>query len=255
MNLVTTFLLIGGLLLGHSRQAQALTLCYEDAKNTLGNTSDRQAQNYHLLTQAAAKAGLRVKLLPLPWKRCLSQVAKGVVDGALDASYTPERARFAAYPTTPDGLPDAKRSIRSIGYSLYRNKGSPVSWDGQRVLHLTGPVGLQLGYSIGEDLQRLGVPVAEFAGDAEVLLKRLAAGQIQLVAVLTDEGDALLDDPALGGVVESLQPAFSLKPYFLIVHNRYYANHRTTVETLWTHIAQVRDSQAFKQWVRDQRKK
>ena len=255
MNLATTFSLLMAGLLGCTPFAHALTLCYEDARNTLGNTSDRQAQNYHLVMQAAAKSGEQVKLLPLPWKRCLSQVAKGLVDGALDASYTEERAAFAAYPTTADGKPDPKRRIWAGGYSLYKLKTSAAGWDGQNFTHLTGPVGLQLGYSIGDDLKRLGVPVAEFSGDAEVMLKRLTAGQVPLVALLTDEGDALLEDPALSGVVEGIQPAFSQKPYFVIFHKRYYADHQKNVEGFWSHLATVRESQAFKQFVRAQLKK
>lgn len=255
MNLVNTSLLLVAGWLAHPLQAHALTLCYEDARNTLGNTSDRQAQNYHLVMQAAAKSGEQVKLLPLPWKRCLSQVAKGLVDGALDASYTEERAAFAAYPTTADGKPDPKRRIWAGGYSLYKLKTSAVHWDGQHFTHLTGPVGLQLGYSIGDDLKRLGVPVAEFSGDAEVLLKRLTEGHVPLVALLTDAGDALLEDPALSGVVEGIQPAFSQKPYFVIFHKRYYVDHHKAVEGFWANIATVRESQAFKQFVRAQLKK
>ena len=254
MNLVKTSLLLVAGMLGHPLQAQGLTLCYEDARNTLGNTSDRQAQNYHLVMQAAAKSGERVKLMPLPWKRCLSQVAKGLVDGALDASYTEERAAFAAYPTTADGKPDPKRRLWAGGYSLYKLKTSAAGWDGQNFTHLTGPIGLQLGYSIGDDLKRLGVPIREFSGDAGVLLKWLTAGHVPLVALLTDEGDALLEDPVLAATIEGIQPAFSQKPYFVIFHKRYYADRQKAVESFWTHIATVRESQAFKQFVRAQLK-
>ena len=235
--------------------ARALTLCYEDVRNTLGNTSDRQAQNYHLVTLAAAKSGEPVKLLPLPWKRCLSEVAKGQVDGVIDISHTEERAAFAAYPSTADGKPDPARRIRSVGYTLYKLKTSAVRWDGRNVSQLNGPVGIQLGYSIGDDLQRLGVATAEFAGDAQVLLRRLVNGEVPLVALLTDEGNALLEDPALASVVEGLLPAFSEKPYFVAVHKRYYAAHQKAMEDFWAQLALARESTAFKQFVRAQPKK
>jgi hypothetical protein len=46
-------------------------------------------------------------------------------------------------------------------------------------------------------------------GDAREQMRKMVRGQISLVALLTDEGDALALDPEFSGAVEGIKPAFS----------------------------------------------
>lgn len=232
--------------------AQVTRICYEDAQNIPWNTADGQGLNNRLVRLAAAQSGMRVDLMALPWKRCLIEVADGRVDGAVGASFNDERASFAAYPMDALGMPDAARRIRFDGYSFYRLKGSPADWDGKRFVHLSDPISAQLGYAIVRDLKTMGVAVEESSGDAAQHMRKLTHGHVPLVALLSYEGDALLQTPEFADRVERIPTAFSRKPYFVIFNKPYYGNNQKAVDDFWAAIAVVRESAAFRKLVRDQ---
>lgn len=43
-------------------------------------------------------AGINIRVQRQPWKRCLLSVEKGLVDGTIGASFTPERKNLFRYP-------------------------------------------------------------------------------------------------------------------------------------------------------------
>lgn len=231
--------------------AQVTQICYEDAENIPWNTADGQGLNNKLVLWAAAQSGMRVEMTALPWKRCLVDVAGGRMDGAVGASFTDERASFAVYPTTALGKPDPARRIRMDGYSLYRLKGNPADWDGRHFVHLSDPISAQLGYAIVGDLKAMGVAVEESSGDAAQHMRKLTQGHVPLVALLSYEGDALLQDPEFADRVERIQTAFSRKPYFVIFSKPYYDKNKKAVDDLWAAVAVVRESPAFKKLVKE----
>jgi len=255
MKTIRALCLSAALVLSHSAYAQATKICYEDADNIPWNVAGGKGLNNELVRLASEHSGVPIELLPLPWKRCLLYVADGRVAGALGASYTDERASYAVYPTRADGKLDVTRRIRFDGYTLYRRKGTEVSWDGKSFTNLVGPVGVQLGYAISGDLRKLGVTTQESGGGAQSQLRMLIKGQVAVVALLTNEGDALLLDPEFSSEVERIQPAFSQKPYFVIFNKQYYVDHKKLVDDLWAAIASVRESAAFKQLVSEKVRK
>lgn len=195
-----------------------------------------------LFAALEAQAGVTLTLVPLPWRRCLSDVSNGTMAGAVGASFSEDRARYAVYPTTPKGQLDLSRRLEASSYSLYRIKGAKVDWDGKQFSHLTTPVIVQGGYSVAADLTRLNVQVDQSASSPEIVFKMVDAGRAELGAMITEDGDKLLALPAYALKLEKIKAPVVAKPYFLIFGKRFYSDNTAFVERVWAGIATVRES-------------
>lgn len=221
-----------------------ITLCHEEQEVFPWQMKNEKGLHMILLESVAARLGIKIQFVVVPWKRCLLSIATGMVDGGFGASYNDGRAQFAEYPMEAGKL-DPKHRIRNDSYSLYRLKGSNVSWDGKKFSNLAGPVGAQMGYSIVGDLKKLGVDSEDGAISAEINMRKLIAGRIQAIALLTFEGDNLLKSPEFANKVERLNPPLVEKPYFVIFGKDYYQANSRIVENFWDAITAVRTSPEY----------
>lgn len=234
--------------LGHAQEP--VRLCHDDADNFPWLEKNGQGLNNKLIDLASIKSGVKVVQIPLPWKRCLNNIASGEVDGGFAASYSDERETFAAYPKTPDGKPDPSRRLKTDGYSLYRAKGTAAHWDGKQFVNLTGRIGSQLGYASAAELRKHGAVVYESNDSPEIAMKHLIAGDLQLLALMTFEGDEQLNDPEVARKVEKIPSPFTGKPYFVIFNKDYHRANRKLAEAFWTGLAAARESPQFKALLR-----
>lgn len=246
-----------GLLAGSAAHAQSgpIKLCYEDSDNAPWLLKGGQGLNNVLIDMAAKQANVKIEQVALPWKRCLDSLSSGAVAGAIGASFTAERAAYAAYPTGADGKPDAARRIKTDGYSLYRLKGGTGNWDGKQFSQLTSPIGVQLGYSVVGDLKKMGIAVDEGRAEADTVMKKILAGRIQLGALQTTEGDELLKRAEFGSKIEKLPLAFTEKPYFVIFNKEFFDKNKAAAEALWNGVAQARESKEFSALLKEKTKK
>lgn len=226
-------------------QAQPVKLCYEDADLFPWLIKGGKGSHVILLEAAANRSGIPVEMVAHSWKRCLTELRQGTVDGAFQASYSDERGTWAVYPTRHNQL-DVSRRLNMGSYFLYRRTGDPVGWDGSQFFHLTGAIGAQFGYSIVDDLKKRGLPVVDRSKSAEANVRNLLAGQLQAVAMLSQEGDYVVRQPEFAGKVEKVHPALAEKPYFLIFSKDFFNQHPKKAEALWDAIAVVRDSADFR---------
>jgi polar amino acid transport system substrate-binding protein len=172
------------------------------ATGTGESVPGRPGAGVELVQEIANKIGCPARLSRLPNIRALTETQAGKHDGAFMYSYNPEReAGGLAYPMQ-DGKPDHARRVAIQRYYLYRLKGSAVDWDGQRILNLTGPVGVNTGWSIGRDLRAKGIAVEEVP-NARQNLDKLHAGRIAAYATEGEPGRAAMR-PGLDDNVEVL---------------------------------------------------
>lgn len=230
---------------------EPVRLCYDDADNFPWLYKSGQGLNNKLVEMAAQYSGLQVVQIALPWKRCLNSIATGEVAGGFAASHTDDREAYAAYPRTADGKLDPSRRIKTDGYSLYRLKGSTAHWDGKQFVNLSGRIGSQLGYASTTELRKHGAPVYESNDSPETAMKRLMAGDLELLALMTQEGDEQLNNPEIARKVEKIASPFVEKPYFVIFNKEFQRTNGKTVEIFWAGLANARESAQFKGWLRE----
>lgn len=228
-----------------SIHAQNIKLCHDDADSRPWLIKDAKGLNIVLIEAAAAKAKAKLEIVALPWKRCLSAVEDKSIDGAIAASYKDERAKFAVYPTIGDKL-DENRRLHTEEYSLYRFKGSNVSWDGSKFSNLTGSIGAQRGYSIIDNLKKWEAKVDEGGAHPKDNMKKLLGGQVQAVALTSVEGDQVSKTPEFSGKVEKVTPPLISKPYYVIFGKEFYSKNQIIIESMWSNIATIRESKDYK---------
>ena len=226
-------------------QAQSIKLCHDDADSAPWLVKGTKGLNIVLMEAAAAKAGAKLEIVALPWKRCLGGVEDKSMDGAIAASFKDDRAKYAVYPTVGDKLDENKR-LHTEEYSLYRAKGSNLSWDGTNFSNLTGSVGAQRGYSIIDNLKKSGAKVDEGGALAKDNMKKLVGGQVQAVALTTQEGDLLLASTEFSGKAEKVTPPLIQKTYYTIFGKEFYSKNTKIVDSLWSQMATVRESKDYK---------
>lgn len=229
-----------------SAGAAELRVAYEDKSqfpNYVGDgpdVPDRPGVSVELVRLAAESLGHQVRLQRWPWSRCLLLLKEGKVDGIFNSSFKTERLENGVYPMK-DGKPDAARRITTISYSLYRRIGTPVTWNGKGFDGLTGTIGAPLGFSIVDDLTKLGVKV-EPAPDTTLNLKKLQAGRLIGVAAQDITADQLL---AGGGFtdLEKVAPPIVQKDYFLMLSHQLVAADPVAAEQIWTRLGELRASE------------
>lgn len=198
---------------------------------------------------------LDIRLLPLPWARCLREAAQGEHDGVLAASHSPERAAGLSFPLRPDGQPDEARRMFSLGYWLLRPSGSAVAWDGRRFSGLADagpPLGAQRGYSIADFARQHGAVVDDGSVTAQALMKKLELGRLAGVLVSQAHANELAGDAQWAGKLEPAGPLLLRKAYFLACSHRFAETRPRDAERLWALLAQERESAAFKRLYKSQ---
>lgn len=232
---------------------KTLQLCYERLDIHPWRTVDGRGLNFELIRMAAAKAGVTVQFVTLPWKRCLSEMQEGVMHGVFAASFAPDRLAMGAYPG--GNPPDPALQLYSDGYVLVRRKNDAVQWDGKNVTGLTGPVGAQVGYSVANDLRRLGVAVDEGSQTARELLQKLQLGRLGAAALGNSDALNLLGDRArageFGANLEVLPQPLMQKAYYLMLSNQLVQQAPDLADRLWRQIGAVRRSPDYQKLQQD----
>lgn len=232
--------------------AQTLTLCYEDADVRPWRMRDRHGLNLTLIDRAAKASGVTIKYEITAWQRCMADLKANRVDGAFAASFKEDRLGYGAYPG--GNTPDVSKRLHVERYVVLRKRGSPVDWDGQRFHRLVGPVGTQLGYSINDVLQKIGVTTDDGAQSAEALVQKLIAGYIGAAAMQEGEAHAVLrSQPGRAERLEILPRQIEEKPYFLMLSHAFVKTSPELAERFWKAIETTRSSREYQKEEREAR--
>ena len=231
---------------GSAGAAEVMRIAYEDRAQPPYYIGDgapvdpvAPGASVDLVKMAAAQAGIEVQFLRMPWTRCLTSLQKGEVDAIFNSSYKEDRLVYGLYPLK-GGKPDGARRTTTMSYILYRLKGSPVGWNGSSLTGLNGAVGAPAGFSIVDDLTKMGVKV-EGGPETGANFRKMIAGRLAAVAAQDVSGDALLASGQFPQVERVEQP-LATKDYFMQVSHQYYAAHHDLAERLWSAIGTLRDS-------------
>jgi polar amino acid transport system substrate-binding protein len=223
-----------------------IRLCQDSEDVYPWTLKGRPGLNNILLNIVEAKTGVTFSVTAEPWKRCQEEMKIGAIDGMFAISFLSERQAFGVYPMRGTD-PDTNKNLMIDGYSLYRRRGDDsVKWDGREIT-INGIVGVQRGYSVNEQLQKLNVKIDSGTYLVEDNLRKLIAGRVAALALRTTEGDSVLAmNREFSGKVEKLPIPLVEKPYYLIFSKQYAAMHATQIQDLWNMIERVRNSPEYK---------
>jgi polar amino acid transport system substrate-binding protein len=192
-----------------------------------------------LVNDAAQAVGCKLNWIRLPNRRVQTDMERGQADAMLMYSYNPERAKYAVYPMK-DGKPDGSFRLAALSYYVYVKSSSPTGWDGKQFSSLTGPVGVNAGYSVAVDLTKMGLMVDE-ARSTEQNFTKLRMGRISVYVMQDGPADLVIEDGQLSDV-QKLPLPFSTKDYFLPFSQRYFDTSSTEGLRLWEQIGKTKKS-------------
>lgn len=230
---------------------ETVSLCFERQHVPPWRDLNGGGLNFELLHLVAARLDIEFDFQSMPWKRCLEQLKANQVGGAFAVSFLPSRLEIGAYPSIAGGTQaDPAKRMHVDRYVLVRRKGSPVAWDGARIRHLEGAVGVQLGYSVAELLRAQGVPVDEGSQRASELMQKLVAGRLGAAAIGGGDASMLLATP-MAERVEILPLPLIEKPYYLVLSRALVASKPQLAGRIWKAVEEARNSAAYKKLLRE----
>ena len=228
---------------------EVVSLCFEAQDVLPWRTEKGDGLNFELLKMVEQRLDIQFNYSSIPWKRCLAQLKANAVDGAFAVSYKPDRRELGEYPGGEQI--DASKRMHVDRYVVLRKKGSKVEWDGKSFRNLDGPVGFQLGYSVGDVLRAQNLEVDEGSQRAVELARKLIAGRVAAAAVGGSDAGGLMRGP-LKSELEQLPIPIIEKPYFLMLSHAMVASRPELAERIWRAIEQARNSAAYKKLERAQ---
>ncbi|MFZ5844308.1 MAG: substrate-binding periplasmic protein [Pseudomonadota bacterium] len=193
---------------------------------------------------------LRLELQRMPWKRCLISLMEGRVD-ALVASYRGERQQNGVYPLLPGQQPPAvtdhrpppaQLRISAQTYALYRHRDAKLDWNGSAFLDLNGAIGAPRGYSIVDDLRKLGVTVEE-SDNIYGALKKLQLKRLAGVAAFDVVADQYISHSEFAELERVATPLVT-KDYFLMLSHTFVRDHPAVAQALWQSLAELREQES-----------
>ncbi len=236
----------GALATVQAAQPAQLEFCHEDENAypwVFPSGKGADGLDIRLIRRLERELGISIKLHSLPWKRCLSHLQNGIVDGAFASSYKAERLTMGVYPTKANGELDGRLRIHISSYSLYTLLDSKLQWDGQTLAPLPGSISTQLGFSIADKLKKIGASVSEVKGP-ERALKDVLTGLSLGAALQTDRADYILgSDPLFTGKIKKHPIPLAEKNYYLMLSFDLVSNYPAYAQQIWQTLATQRDSQ------------
>lgn len=251
---------IGLLLISLQVNASAnneITIAYEDKEQPpyyMGNTTEVLTTNPGAAVEIVKMLekripGLKITFVRYPWKRCLASLGNNTVDGIFNSSYKEERLEIGWYPTIDKkhkGKPDIRRRLCTITYSLYTLKGVSTGWDGNKFNNFNGKITAPLGYSIIDDLKKMGVDVEEAPSTTnnldKIINKRVEATALQDVtadSIIKKQKNKYTD-------IVKIAPALSNKHYYLMLSKKFVDQNPALAQMIWNEIANIREEQLEK---------
>lgn len=225
-----------------------ITLCFERQEVLPWRTLNGGGLNFELLNQVAAKLDITFDYQSMPWKRCLEQLKANEVGGAFAVSFNLGRMAIGEYPGGAN--PDFGKRMHIDRYVLMRKKGARIDWDGKKLSNVNGAIGFQLGYSVGDFLRSMRVPVDEGSQRASELAQKLIAGRLAGAALGGGDAVSLMNGP-LAPQLEVLPLPLIEKPYFLILSHALVASNPQLAERIWKAVEEARNSPGYRKLARD----
>ncbi|MBI9090915.1 MAG: transporter substrate-binding domain-containing protein [Desulfobacterium sp.] len=227
-----------------------LKIAFDHSDSYPWTLKNRTGIDFYHINRVAKKLNCKIEYIAYPWKRCLHTLKNNKVDGVMVGSFKESRMEIGVYPMKNNSHDPDKR-MHSSSYSLYVLKDSPLSFDGRKLVNLTGDIGIPRGYSIGEKLTQLGANVTEFESTDRIFLL-LSKGRLQGAVTLTPIGDhAISKDPALASQIKKISTPLVEKPYYLILSHKLWNEQPELCNKLWAEVEKVRESDAYKKAYHD----
>ena len=232
----------------NAEKLQEIRLCYEDVSVYPWITGDMKGLVIQQLQIIEKISKVKFKYIRLPWKRCQIEAQKGKIDGLIAASYTKIRTGWGVYPTYKNGNLNRNQRLHTDSFVVFKTKDSLINYENGKFINLeTHKIGVQLGYSVGNDLEDQGYPTYSSYSTARELILALDKKAIN-VAILQNHATnkVLSENPNLNNNIIALKPPFKIADQYLLFTKRFYFKNKKISDQIWNSITNARESADYK---------
>lgn len=207
--------------------------------NSVKNPTDVNGIYIDMIRMLETKIpNFKVQFTRAPWARCLNDLKSNVIDAIFASSFLAERLKLGAYPMKDD-KPDSDLRLDAKAYKFYVLRNSEVQWDGAKASNIA-LVGIQVGYSIKDDLNKMNLKVEESL-NTESLFRKLQGERITAVAQLENIGDAFLNaNPDFKKTIMKIDRPISTKDYYLQISYEFKSKNPEISEKIWKTLSEIR---------------
>ncbi len=231
-----------------------IRLCYEDVVVFPWITGDDKGVAISELHLVEKKCGLKFTMVRLPWKRCQVEAKNGNFEGIIAASYNEERATWGVYPFSEDNVIEPDYRMHTDRFYIYTRKESPIKFKNGKLENLSdNAVGVQLGYSVGNDLQKLGYPLHSSFTSAIDIIKELDRGIINVAVLQDHEAIRVLTlYPELAKKIVRQEPPFKIADQYLLFTQTFFKHNPDLAKKTWKAFSIIRESADYKTMVENE---
>lgn len=201
----------------YAAQTTPLKFCYNYEDRFPFSMKDGTGISEEMVQEAARKLNLKITLEARPWLRCFKELQFGEYDGILGVSFNEERMEYGVFPMS-GFKPNPEYAIFFDKNSLFRLKGSTVSWDGEKFINANNQqIGALRGHAIIKQIQNKGAEIYPIAfRDAKALINMLLTKRIIGFVFAPSEVNKIMnEDESLKGKIEEVKPPIIEKAYYL----------------------------------------
>jgi len=195
------------------------------------------------LQDIASKNNIQITFKPMPWKRALLLIEKGLADGLINASYQSKRALYARYPMKENRVDGSKRLNDGKTYYIYKNRNSTLKWDGEKFINPDGAVGAMQKYAVIEDLEKHENIAIQTMNEKVSLIRAVARKKLAAYAGMANEVDFVLKKyPIFAQQIVRESMPIRKKDYFLIFSKKTYQHKSQDMESIWNGLKKFNES-------------
>lgn len=238
------------LLLSFSCLGNELRFCYEDKPLLPFFTGSGTVVPKYLpgatieMLQEADRhfSAFSIRFFRSPWKRCLEELKKGQMDGAV-GSFALTRADFMVYPMQ-EGLPDPTRSIghHASCFVTLAGRDSPLLNQSKKWV-----VAIPRAYSINDKVAELGLNIHQ-TDSAEQALFLLKQGRVDASVALCNLAGMINETYQRQGL-KVHSPPITVKTGYFMVTKSYYQKNKPLVEQVWHYLGQLEHYRYYQQYL------
>lgn len=228
--------------------ATEIRLCYEDVTVFPWITGDKEGLTVTEIKMVEEDLGIQFTFVRLPWKRCQMEAEAGKIEGLIAASFSKERAIWGVYPTLANGELDSDKRLHTDSFFVYVRKDSKIQFKNGKFIDIgNNEIGVQLGYSIGNDLKDQGYSIhASFASPYDIL-KQLDIKALNVAVLQNHESKRILKlHPELSKNILRIKEPFKVKDQYLLFTKKFYEKNDALVKSIWRSVARARKSYKYK---------
>ncbi len=192
-----------------------------------------------LILHATKNVGIKAEFVHYPWKRCITLLETGQVDGIYAAIWLKKRDKWGVFPKQ-NGKPDSRFHLWQVKYNIYTLKDTELTWDGEQFTGVKTGLAAPLGYVAEEKLEQLKVKAAHTYLPKDGM-RLVGMGRLDGYVVESAIGDHLQHSIPEARDVISLGEPFMLADWYVPLSHAWVKEYPELSEKFWQALADARD--------------